>query len=207
MDTKKPLLVNTIPFDISPNILTESITADGKVQLSGVLQRTKQKNQNGRVYPDHVLKREVDKYQQLIVERRALGELDHSADSVINLKNVSHNVVECHFDGTDVIGTIELLTTPCGNIARELIRNGIKLGISSRGLGSVRRISEGTVEVQDDFELVCFDLVSNPSTRGAFMLPLTESVLTEGLTTLQPSEFDKYMKIENLIRDILTEIR
>ena len=126
-----------------------------------------------------------------------------TTESIINLKNVSHNVIDCYFEGNDVIGTIEILPTPCGNIAKALIQSGIKLGISSRGLGSVKRLAEGTLMVQDDFELVCFDLVSNPSTRGAFM----STTLTEGVNGLLETNLDKYLGVENILRNILIELK
>ena len=151
--------------------------------VKGVLQRAESKNQNGRIYPREVLLREVSKYLRRCKckERRALGELDHPESSVVNLNNASHNVLEMHWDGDDLLGTVEVLSTPAGNILKELFRSGIKLGISSRGLGSVEPVNEangedGTVEVQDDFELIAFDFVSNPSTHGAFMRPVNESV-------------------------------
>jgi hypothetical protein len=208
MNVIKQLLVDFIPFEITPQMLSEAKSSTGAFTLKGILQKAGQKNHNGRVYPRHVLQREVEKYQQIIKERRALGELDHPDSSVINLKNVSHNVVECHWEGDDVVGTIEVLTTPSGNIARELVKNNVRLGISSRGLGSVRQMAENTVEVQDDFELLCFDLVSSPSTRGAYM-NLNESVdhskkLAEGSDN---KAIDKYLNIENIIRDILSETR
>lgn len=207
--SNKILLVDYIPFEISPQALNEAINSGGPLKLKGILQKAGQKNHNGRVYPKQVLAREVEKYQQIIKERRALGELDHPDSSVINLKNVSHNVTDCHWEGDDVVGTIEILTTPSGNVARELVKNNIRLGISSRGLGSVRPISENTVEVQDDFELLCFDLVSSPSTRGAFM-NMNEGVIKEGSN--QPiitdkKAIDKYLKVESIIRDILSEIK
>lgn len=207
---ERQLLVDYIPFDITPKMLSEARSNDPSkpFTLSGVLQKEGQKNHNGRIYPPTVLRREISKYQDLIKERRALGELDHPEEAVINLKNVSHNVVECHWEGPSVVGTIELLTTPSGNIARELIKNNIRLGISSRGLGSVKPIGENTVEVQDDFELLCFDLVSSPSTRGAYMNPDTiseginkKSIVSEG------KAIDKYLKIESIIREILSEVR
>jgi hypothetical protein len=208
----KQLLVDYIPFEITPQILSEAKASNPSAPLilKGKLQKFGEKNHNGRVYPEDVLRREVEKYQQIIKERRALGELDHPDSSVINLKNVSHNVTECHWDGDTVMGTIEVLTTPSGNIARELIKNNVRLGISSRGLGSVRQMNENTVEVQDDFELLCFDLVSSPSTRGAYMAPTS---LTEGVNkgqvvaSIRPDEFNKYIKIESIIRDILSETR
>lgn len=206
----KQLLVDYIPFEITPQILSEARNANpnAPLVLKGPLQKAGEKNHNGRVYPRNVLEREVEKYQEIIRERRALGELDHPDSSIINLKNVCHNVVECHWEGDTVMGTIEILTTPSGNIARDLIKNNIRIGISSRGLGSVRNVNENTVEVQDDFELLCFDLVSSPSTRGAYM-NLSEGVIKEGAGQLitDRKQIDKYMKIEGLVRDILSEIR
>jgi hypothetical protein len=206
MSDSKKVLTSIPSFNVEEHsMLTEVAdpTNSGRLLLKGVMQRKQQKNQNGRVYPDHILEREVEKYQQLISERRALGELDHSTESIINLKNVSHNVIDCYFEGNDVIGTIEILPTPCGNIAKALIQSGIKLGISSRGLGSVKRLAEGTLMVQDDFELVCFDLVSNPSTRGAFM----STTLTEGVNGLLETNLDKYLGVENILRNILIELK
>ena len=179
----KKLLVDVRPFEISRQKIDESIKEnDGRLVVKGVLQRAESKNQNGRVYPREVLLKEVSKYlEEQVAERRALGELDHPESSVVNLNNASHNVIEMHWDGDDLLGTVEVLSTPSGNILKELFRSGIKLGISSRGLGSVEPVNEkagedGTVEVQPDFELIAFDFVSNPSTHGAFMRPVNESV-------------------------------
>ena len=182
----KQLLVDVRPFDISRKKINESIKEnDGRLVVKGVLQRAESKNQNGRVYPREVLLKEVAKYlENQVTERRALGELDHPESSVVNLNNASHNIVEMHWDGDDLMGTVEVLSTPSGNILKELFKSGIKLGISSRGLGSVEPIQEDeqgegeedTVEVQPDFELIAFDFVSNPSTHGAFMRPVNESV-------------------------------
>ena len=181
----KQLLVDVRPFDVSRKKINESIKEnDGRLVVKGVLQRAESKNQNGRVYPREVLLKEVAKYlENQVTERRALGELDHPESSVVNLNNASHNIVEMHWDGDDLMGTVEVLSTPAGNILKELFKSGIKLGISSRGLGSVEPIEEedgdgdeDTVEVQPDFELIAFDFVSNPSTHGAFMRPVNESV-------------------------------
>lgn len=206
MSDTRQLLVDFIPFEITPQALNEARNSVGPFTLKGILQKAGQKNHNGRVYPREVLHREIEKYMQIIKERRALGELDHPDSSVINLKNVSHNVVECHWEGDDVIGTIEVLTTPSGNIARELVKNNVRLGISSRGLGSVKQVAENTVEVQDDFELLCFDLVSSPSTRGAYM-SLNESINHAASITESTKAIDKFLNIENIIRDILSETR
>ena len=175
----KQLLVDVRPFDISRTKIDESIKDNGgKLIVKGVLQRAEAKNQNGRVYPREVLLKEVGKYlEHQVTERRALGELDHPDSSVVNLNNASHNIIEMHWDGDDLLGTVEVLSTPAGNILKELFKSGIKLGISSRGLGSVEPMKEeDTVEVQPDFELIAFDFVSNPSTHGAFMRPVNESV-------------------------------
>ena len=179
----KKLLVDVRPFEISRHKIDESIKEnDGRLIVKGVLQRAESKNQNGRVYPREVLLKEVSKYlDEQVAERRALGELDHPESSVVNLNNASHNVIEMHWDGDDLLGTVEVLSTPSGNILKELFKSGIKLGISSRGLGSVEPMREsegedGAVEVQPDFELIAFDFVSNPSTHGAFMRPVNEGV-------------------------------
>ena len=175
----KQLLVDVRPFDVSTIKINESISENnGKLIVKGVLQRAEAKNQNGRVYPREVLLKEVGKYvEHQVTERRALGELDHPDSSVVNLNNASHNIIEMHWDGDDLLGTVEVLSTPAGNILKELFKSGIKLGISSRGLGSVEPMKEAdTVEVQPDFELIAFDFVSNPSTQGAFMRPVNESV-------------------------------
>ena len=178
----KQLLVDVRPFDISRTQIDESIKENGgRLVVKGILQRAESKNQNGRIYPRETLMKEVQKYsEQQVTERRALGELDHPDSSVVNLNNASHNVLEMHWDGDDLLGTVEVLSTPAGNILKELFKSGIKLGISSRGLGSVETIKEDndgqTVQVQPDFELIAFDFVSNPSTHGAFMRPVNESV-------------------------------
>ena len=178
----KQVIVDYIPFEVTPQQINESINENnGRLVVKGVLQRAEAKNQNGRVYPRDTLVREAKKYAKVqIAERRALGELDHPDSSVVNLNNVSHNIREVHWEGDDLLGTVEVLSTPAGNILKELFKSGIKLGISSRGLGSVKEVNEGedgdAVEVQPDFELIAFDFVSNPSTHGAFMRPVNESV-------------------------------
>ncbi len=195
----KTLLIDSIGcLSVTPEQINESMVKNnGKVILSGVMQRADATNQNGRQYPSDILRREADKYKQVFVrERRALGELDHPDSQVVNLQNVSHNVVDLWWEGEDLMGRIEILSTPSGNIAKELLKSGIRLGISSRGMGSVKSIGEGKVEVQDDFEIVCWDLVSNPSTQGAFMSPLNESV--------SQIKTNKYTKVHSLINDIIS---
>ena len=150
--------------------------------------------------------REAEKYSKIqINERRALGELDHPDSSVVNLNNASHNILEMHWDNNDLLGTVEVLGTPAGNILKELFKSGIKLGISSRGLGSVKEIHEDdgqdTVEVQPDFELIAFDFVSNPSTHGAFLSPTNEGKLNESVGTRNGTCCHD-CKIEDIINDI-----
>ena len=201
----KVVLVDYIgSITVTPEQIHESIAKnDGKVIVSGIMQRgstgnDENFNQNGRSYPLPILKRECDKYKKVfIAERRALGELDHPESSVVNLANVSHNVVDLWWNGADLMGKIEILGTPSGNIAKELLKAGIRLGISSRGMGSVKNLGEGKVEVQDDFEIVCWDLVSNPSTQGAFMSPSLNEGVNRGAA-------NKYSKINSLIGDIIS---
>jgi hypothetical protein len=202
----KQLIVDYIPFEITPQQITESMsTNDGKLVVKGVLQRAEAKNQNGRVYPKELLMREAKKYtENFIQQKRALGELDHPDSSVVNLQNASHNVMEMHFNGNDLVGTVEVLGTPSGNILKELFKSGIKLGISSRGLGSVENIGEGAQEVQPDFELIAFDFVSNPSTHGAFLSPMNESVDKTQQYEQRP-DCGIWCRTEQLIHDIITE--
>ena len=143
---------------------------NGAIYLSGRMQTCEMKNGNGRIYPCEVLRKEISNYQTVIKDNRALGELDHPDDSVINLRNVSHVVVDMWWEGKDVMGKIKVLNTPSGKILKGLIESGIKLGISSRGLGTVKESTQGTI-IQEDFELICFDIVSEPSTPNAFMFP------------------------------------
>ena len=146
-----------------------SKSSDGIVTMKGIIQKAQQPNANNRIYPRPILEREDAKYQELIKERRALGELDHPDSPIVQLENVSHVVTETLWEGDNLIGTIEVLDTPKGQILEKLIGRDIKLGISSRGLGSTSRTNEGYDKVEDDFNLVCYDMVSNPSTSGAYM--------------------------------------
>ena len=146
------------------------VASDGTVYLTGVMQKANQLNGNGRVYPRHVLVREVRNYQKIVNEGRALGELDHPEDSVVNLKNASHMVTKVWWDGDSVMGKVKVLNTPSGEILKSLVGSGVTLGISSRGLGSVHEDNSGNTVVEDDFQLICFDFVSEPSTPGAYMM-------------------------------------
>jgi len=197
----KQVLIEYFSFKPSPRSINEAKLSTSKnLIVSGVVQRADAKNQNGRVYPKETLVREVEKYMAgPIAENRALGELDHPDSSIINLKNVCHNITRLWWDGDDLMGDIEILPTPSGNILKELFINNITVGISSRGMGSVRPLGEGTVEVQDDFELLCWDFVSTPSTQGAFMKPtgINENYIPS------TRSFGKYTKVNNLISEII----
>jgi hypothetical protein len=182
---------------VCQDLLTEaekSFVKSGGMMLSGVIQRADAKNGNGRVYPENVLRREVENYKKLIAENRALGELDHPDESVINLKNASHIVTDIWWNGKDVMGKVKVLSTPSGQILKSLVESGVKLGISSRGLGSVKERGSLTI-VEDDFQLICFDFVSEPSTGGAFM-SLSESKKV-------PNIFTKSDRINRLLNDII----
>ena len=204
----KQLIVDYLPFEVKPEQITESMkNNNGKLIVRGVLQRAEAKNQNGRVYPRDILHREAKKYtKEFINQRRAMGELDHPESSVVNLQNVSHNVKEMHWEGDNLLGTVEVLSTPSGNILKELFKSGIKLGISSRGMGSVETVNEDdgdqVTQVQPDFELIAFDFVSNPSTHGAFMHP---TGVNESVNRNQPvgRTCGEYCKVESIINDII----
>ena len=196
------LLIDTIPFTMTKRQINESLEDNnGRLIVNGVLQRAEAENQNGRVYPRSILEREVEKYKgREIKENRAFGELDHPESSVVELKNTSHIIRDVYWKGDDVMGRVEVLKTPSGNILKELLEAGCTVGISSRGMGSVKEASSGnTVTVEDDFDLICWDFVSNPSTHGAFMRPMNESVVGNVKT-------QSYKKINTLVRDIICEI-
>ena len=201
----KQLLVDTMIFEVTPSMLQEAQENHGRLLVDGVLQRADAKNQNGRVYPRHILEREVEKYKgREIKENRAYGELDHPESSVIELKNTSHIVRDVYWKGDDVIGTVEILNTPVGNILKELIKAKCTVGISSRGMGSVKQIGEDTVAVENDFDLICWDFVSNPSTQGAFLSPKNEGIIKEGVT--KKTNTYKYTNANNMMRDIICEV-
>ena len=192
-------LIDTQFFKIAPQAITEALkTENGNLIVEGRLQTAETKNGNGRFYPREILEREVKNYiDGPVKENRALGELDHPDSSIINLKNVSHNIKFIKWDGDDVIGTIEILPAPSGNILTELFRNGITVGVSSRGMGSLQPDSNGVQEVQDDFELLCWDFVSTPSTPGAYVHPISEGL--DPSTTVS----NTYHKINEIITEIL----
>jgi len=198
------LLLEYKPF--KPQVLNEQSAAQygipGGFIVQGVLQRAGAKNQNGRIYPRNILERECKRYEQeFIGQNRALGELDHPESSVVNLNNVSHNILKIWWSGDDLMGAVQVLDTPSGKILKTLFKEGITLGISSRGLGSVKELyKEGAVEVQDDFELIAWDFVSNPSTHGAFMRP---TKMNESAGAVE--QMFKYSKTNQIITSILCD--
>ena len=184
----RKLLIETQPLKFSPNSLNENVSKEnGNLVVEGILATCEVKNGNGRYYARDLWEREMKKYTDLIKERRSLGELDHPESQVINLQNVSHLVTEYKWDGDNIMGTIEILPTPSGNILKSLIDNNITVVVSSRGMGSLKPMGE-VQEVQDDFELLCFDFVSTPSTHGAFMRPVGRA-LQEGVQPISTYKF------------------
>ena len=190
------LLIETQTFQQSSLTLTEGKISDrGNPVVGGILATAEVKNGNGRYYKRSLWEREIDKYMDSVKERRALGELDHPESSVINLKNASHNIVDIYWDGNTVMGKIEILPTPSGNILKALLENNIRLGVSSRGMGSLQENADGLLEVQDDFDLLCWDFVSTPSNPGSYMTTLNEGKVH--------SSYNPYNKVQNTITEIL----
>jgi len=190
------LLIETQTFQQSSLTLTEGKMSDrGNPIVGGILATAEVKNGNGRYYKRSLWEREIDKYMDSVKERRALGELDHPESSVINLKNASHNIIDIYWDGNTVMGKIEILPTPSGNILKALLESNIRLGVSSRGMGSLQENADGLLEVQDDFDLLCWDFVSTPSNPGSYMTTLNEGKIN--------SSYNPYQKAQNTITEIL----
>ena len=190
----KKVLVETQLFKPKGLMLTEGkLSNRGNPMVEGILATAEVKNGNGRYYPKELWEREIDKYMESVKQNRALGELDHPESSVINLKNVSHNITEMWWDGDEVLGKIEILPTPSGNILKALLENDITVGVSSRGMGSLQERG-GVLEVQDDFELLCWDFVSTPSNPGSYM-----EIVTEG----KMAQINKYQGVNSIVNEIL----
>ena len=190
----KQVLIETQIFKLNPISLTEGNTSErGNPIVEGILATAEIKNGNGRYYSRDLWDREIDKYKVIVKENRALGELDHPDSQVVNLKNVSHNIKDMWWDGDNVMGKIEILPTPSGNILKALIENGITCGVSSRGMGSLEQNGE-LMEVQDDFELLCWDFVSTPSNPGSYMKTLKEG---------KQNIINPYNKINTIVTEIL----
>jgi hypothetical protein len=193
----KKILIETQLFSPKNLFIFEGKgSSQGNPIVEGILATVEVKNGNSRYYSRDLWEREMDKYSTLIKERRACGELDHPDSQVINLKNVSHNINSIWWDGDNIMGKIEILPTPSGNILKALIESNIKVGVSSRGWGSLKQVGE-MLEVQDDFELLAWDFVSTPSNPGSFMHPAGQ--IHEGLS----SPINPYIKVNSIITEIL----
>ena len=192
------LITEWVNFEYDPKLIREQIEAGEPLMMKGILQKAETLNQNGRLYPRAILEREIRNYQKFIKENRALGELDHPDSSVVELKNASHTIREAYMEGDIVYGTVEILNTPSGKILQSLVESGITLGISSRGVGSTR--SKGDMQiVQDDFQLICWDFVSEPSTPGAFMMKEGKEVSPQFINEV----FNKTDRIDRIFNDIM----
>ena len=192
------LITEWVNFEYDPKLIKEQIEAGEPLMMKGILQKAETLNQNCRIYPRAILEREIRNYQKFIKENRALGELDHPDSSVVELKNASHTVREAYMEGDIVYGTVEILNTPSGKILQSLVESGITLGISSRGVGSTR--SKGDMQiVQDDFQLICWDFVSEPSTPGAFMMKECKEVSPQFINEV----FNKTDRIDRIFNDIM----
>ena len=192
------LITEWVNFEYDPKVIKEQRQPGQPLMMKGILQKAETLNQNGRVYPRAILEREIRNYQKFIQENRALGELDHPDSSVVELKNASHNIKEAYMEGNIVYGTVEILNTPSGKILQSLVESGVTLGISSRGVGSTR--AEGNKQiVQDDFQLICWDFVSEPSTPGAFMMKEGKEVSPQFINNV----FNKTDRIDRIFNDIL----
>ena len=191
------VLIETQYFAAKPIKLAEGKSSTGNPLVQGILATAEVKNGNGRYYSKDLWEREIDKYMENVNANRALGELDHPDSSIINLKNVTHNIKKIWWDGDDVMGAIEILPTPSGNILKALFENNIPVGVSSRGMGSLKQMGE-IMEVQDDFELLCWDFVSTPSNPGSYMKEV--GMMNE---SKQNKQINKYQKVNSIITDIL----
>jgi hypothetical protein len=198
MSNAQRLITEWINFEYDPKLIKEQRAPGSPLMMKGILQKAETLNQNGRVYPQIILEREIRNYQKFIKENRALGELDHPDSSVVELKNASHIIKEAYMEGNIVYGTVEILNTPSGKILQSLVESGVTLGISSRGVGSTK--SQGNMQiVQDDFQLICWDFVSEPSTPGAFMMKEGREFNKKQLNEI----FNKTDRIDRIFNDIL----
>tara|TARA_R110000772_G_scaffold97353_3_gene196548 strand:+ start:608 stop:1219 length:612 start_codon:yes stop_codon:yes gene_type:complete len=192
----KQVLIEQKSFSTPSFTLTEGKTSKrGNPLVEGILATAEIKNGNGRYYKRSLWEREIEKYMVSVKSNRALGELDHPESSIINLKNVSHNITDLWWDGNHIMGKLEILPTPSGNILKSLIDSGIQVGVSSRGMGSLQE-TDGVLEVQDDFDLLCWDFVSTPSNPDSWMSPLREGIDYSNVV-------NPYQTSQNIITDIL----
>lgn len=191
------LLQEWFPLAYDSKVIKESREANhGKIILQGIIQKADTQNQNKRIYPTEILKREIENYQKAVRERRSTGELDHPESSSVSLQNVSHLVTEMHWEGSAVHGRVEVLPTPKGKILESLLEAGVTIGISSRGVGSTDKNNEGFDVVQPDYQIICFDIVSEPSTPGAYLF-------AEGKLVREKVRYEKADRIYRALNDII----
>jgi len=181
----------TDTFIIENLTILEESKKDGTMRISGVFQRAETPNQNNRIYEKKLLVREMSRLDEAIKERRLMGELDHPTQDAVRLHNVSHLVTELKMRGDEMMGEAEILNTPCGQVAQALIKGGVMLGISSRGTGTLKERQDGLAVVNDDYKLVTFDLVADPSTKGAFPSLVNEEVDSTFIQETVKSTYDK----------------
>lgn len=214
--SKRRLLCSMQEFEYTPKHLNEAMSYDSSaadgIILEGIIQKADTLNQNGRVYPKEILQREVANYQKLIIENRATGECDHPESSVISLERVSHKFLKVWMEDKIVYGRIKLLNTPLGKLLQTLVADNVKLGISSRGVGSTEKKGDYHI-VQDDFQIICWDMVSEPSTPGAFMLPKDSPYLPEGrvISNIEDALYESNCqrpksRIDCLLDDLLLKV-
>jgi hypothetical protein len=202
----KQLLIETINFHSNPVILKEEKGRGRNIFVEGILATAEIKNGNGRYYSRELWEREIDSFNQKISQNstEACGELDHPESQIINLKNTSHVIRKTWWDGDDIMGLIEVFNDPgefgtqSGRIVGALIKNGLNVGVSSRGMGSLEQKGE-LMEVQNDFNLICFDFVSNPSNPNSWMKQLSSNLNENKIV----STLNKYNKVNSIITDIL----
>lgn len=199
----KQLLIETRLFTPKPISLLENQGRGGNVFVEGILATVEVKNGNGRYYSRQLWEREIDKFNKKITQRstETCGELDHPESQIINMKNISHAIRKTRWEGDNIIGIIEVFSDPgelgttSGRIMGALIKNGLNIGMSSRGMGSLQQVGE-IMEVQDDFDLLTWDAVSNPSNPGSWFKQ--QGSLNENKTIIDP-----YQKANSIITDIL----
>jgi len=199
----RQVLIETQIFKPLVNLTEGKKSSNGNPLVEGILATAEVKNGNGRYYKKELWEREINQYMESVKQNRACGELDHPESSVINLKNVSHNITDIWWDGDNVMGKIEILPTPSGNIVKALLSSGITIGVSSRGMGSLKEI-DGVLEVQSDFSLLCWDIVSTPSNPNSWMNPVNNNSFNTGLNeNLNKNNLHSYSKVNSIITEIL----
>jgi len=181
----------TDTFIIEDLRILEESKSTGTMKIAGLFQRANTPNHNKRIYEKKILIREITRLDEAVQERRLMGELDHPSHDAVKLQNVSHLVTKLSMKGNDMLGEAEVLNTPAGQVAQALIRGGVKLGISSRGMGTLRERNDGMSMVNDDFKLVTFDLVADPSTKGAFPGLVNESKNSKFIEKTVKETYDK----------------